>query len=241
MTWLLQLEGTAQSAIPSSALELILAGTWMTRVVLGVLLLLSLLSWGIMFAKWREFSAIETTGAEFLRRFERAHSLDEVIAATARMKPNAFTRVFDRAQQFLVDTRPALAATTDRQARLSGSQVEALRLVVDAQSTTEHETLGKYVPWLASIGSVSPLIGLLGTVLGVISAFLGIATSGSGNLGAVAPGVAEALTATAAALAVAIPAVFGYNFFANRLNRFDGELEGFGSELIALMVREGRI
>jgi biopolymer transport protein TolQ len=57
----------------------------------------------------------------------------------------------------------------------------------------------------------------------------------------VAPGVAEALTATAAALAVAIPAVFGYNFFANRLNRFDGELEAFGSELIALMVREGRI
>jgi biopolymer transport protein TolQ len=103
------------------------------------------------------------------------------------------------------------------------------------------DKLGRYVPSLATIGSVSPLIGLLGTVLGIIEAFIGIATKGSGNIGAVAPGVAEALIATAAALSVAIPAVFGYNIFAHRLNRIDGELDGFGSELIALMVREGRI
>jgi biopolymer transport protein TolQ len=94
---------------------------------------------------------------------------------------------------------------------------------------------------LATIGSVSPLIGLLGTVLGVIDAFLGIATQGSGNLAAVAPGVAEALIATAAALAVAIPATFGYNIFAGRLNRFDGRMESFGTSVIALFIREGRI
>jgi biopolymer transport protein TolQ len=70
---------------------------------------------------------------------------------------------------------------------------------------------------------------------------VGIAVKGSGNLGAVAPGVAEALTATAAALAVAIPAVFGYNIFASRLNRLESELEGFGTEIIATMVREGHI
>jgi biopolymer transport protein TolQ len=75
----------------------------------------------------------------------------------------------------------------------------------------------------------------------VIEAFVGIAREGAGNISAVAPGIAEALIATAAALAVAIPAVFGYNVFATRVNRLDGELEGFGSELIALMVREGRI
>ncbi|MGQ0641541.1 MAG: MotA/TolQ/ExbB proton channel family protein [Gemmatimonadaceae bacterium] len=228
-------------AVPSTPLELILTGTVATKVVLVVLVILSLLSWGIMLAKSREFSRAEKAEGEFLRKFERAHSLADVIAATARIKPNAFTRVFDRAQQFLSDTKPALGATPEREARLSGSQVEALRLVLDAQTTAERQALGKYVPWLASIGSVSPLIGLLGTVLGVISAFIGVATQGSGNLGAVAPGVADALVATAAALAVAIPAVFGYNWLANRLNRFDGELEGFGSELIALMVREGRI
>jgi biopolymer transport protein TolQ len=129
----------------------------------------------------------------------------------------------------------------DRIARLSGSQVEALRLVLDSESAEERDRLSRYVPWLATIGSVSPLIGLLGTVLGVIEAFVGIAREGAGNIGAVAPGIAEALIATAAALAVAIPAVFGYNVLATKVNRLDGEVEGFGSELIALMVREGRI
>lgn len=101
--------------------------------------------------------------------------------------------------------------------------------------------MGRFITWLATVGSVSPLIGLFGTVLGVISAFQGVVASGSSNLTAVAPGIAQALTATAAALAVAIPASFAYNLFAARLNRYDGALEGFSSELVALMVRDGRI
>ena len=124
---------------------------------------------------------------------------------------------------------------------LTGSQIEALRLVLDSETVSERDKLGRYIPTLAVIGSASPLLGLLGTVIGVIDAFLGIATQGSGNLSAVAPGVAEALIATAAALSVAIPAVFGYNIFASRLNRVDGELEAFGTEIIAVLVREGQI
>ena len=116
-----------------------------------------------------------------------------------------------------------------------------LVLVLDASGGTEREQLGRFIPWLATVSSVSPLIGLFGTVLGVISAFQGVVASGSSNLTAVAPGIAQALTATAAALAVAIPAAFAYNVLAARLNRYDGALEGFGSELVALMVREGRI
>jgi biopolymer transport protein TolQ len=176
-----------------------------------------------------------------MRDFEHAHDLGTAESAADRANVSPFTDVFRRALVFLSETRPAIGATPDRSARLSGSQVEALRLLLDAETNTQRDQLSRFVPWLATIGSVSPLIGLLGTVLGVISAFLGVARSGSANLGAVAPGVAEALIATAAALAVAIPAVFGYNIFANRLNRIDSELEGFGSELIALLVREGRI
>ena len=78
-------------------------------------------------------------------------------------------------------------------------------------------------------------------MLGIIEAFIGIATKGSGNIAAVAPGVAEALIATAAALIVAIPATFGYNIFANKLNRLDARMESFGTAVIALLVREGRI
>lgn len=211
------------------------------NAVLIFLVLLSLLSWGIMFAKLNEFRRAEKHGFAFLREFERASGIDAAMLAAQRTTSSPFTVVFARAVQFLNETKPALAASPERNARLSGSQVEALRLVLDAESGSEREKLGRFVPWLATVSSVSPLIGLFGTVLGVIQAFLGVVASGSSNLTAVAPGIAQALTATAAALAVAIPAAFGYNVLAARLNRYDSALEGFGSELVALMVREGRI
>ncbi len=233
--------GAASESAPTSLISMIAGSDAVTKAVLVLLAVLSLLSWGVMFAKWVAFRSAESNGRSFVREFERARGVDEAAQMAQRAKRSAFTAVFARAVQFLADTRPAMAATGDRTARLSGSQVEALRLVLDAESSKEREALGTYIPWLATVGSVSPLIGLLGTVLGVISAFVGITEKGSGNITAVAPGIAIALIATAAALTVAIPAAFAYNVFAARLNRFDGELEGFGSELIALMVREGRI
>ena len=225
----------------ASAWGMVTGASGLTQGVLVLLLLLSLVSWGVMLAKVLEFRRARAAGLAFMNEFEHAHSLAEVAATAQRTPRSGFTRVFERAQQFLAETTPALGATPDRAPRLSGSQVEALRLVLDSQTNHERDELGRYVPWLAVIGSVSPLIGLLGTVLGVVEAFVGIVNKGSGNLSAVAPGIAEALIATAAALAVAIPAVFGYNLFASRINRMDSQLEGFGSELIALMVREGRI
>ena len=227
--------------VPGTPLELITTSDTVTKVVLAFLALLSAISWTIIFAKWLEYRSVRSAGKKFMQDFERAHTLEEAARVAGRGKPNPFTRVFLRANGFLTDTTPALPATTERHARLSAAQVEALRQVLDSQTDAERDSLGKYLTALATIGSVSPLIGLLGTVLGVIQSFLGISRSGAGNLGAVAPGVAAALTATALALAVAIPAVFGYNIFANKLNGIDGELEGFGSELIALLVREGRI
>jgi biopolymer transport protein TolQ len=222
-------------------MELVALSSTPTKVVLAILVILSLVSWMLMVAKWREFKRAERSGREFMDQFERAHTLDEAAEIAARSPASPQKGVMTRAVRFIKETTPALAATDNRQARLSASQVEALRQVLDSESGAVRDELGRFVPSLATIGSASPLIGLLGTVLGIIEAFLGIATKGSGNIAAVAPGVAEALIATAAALSVAIPAVFGYNIFAHRLNRFDGELDGFGSELIALMVREGRI
>jgi biopolymer transport protein TolQ len=240
MSALLQLSAKPTAA-PMSLVALIMTSDVVTKAVLILLVLLSLLSWAIMFAKWRAFKTAELHGHAFVAEFERARGIDEAMLVAQRAKPSAFTTVFARAVQFLGDTKPALGATPDRTARLSGSQVEALRLVLDSESSKEREALGTFIPWLATVGSVSPLIGLLGTVLGVISAFVGINDKGSGNISAVAPGIAIALVATAAALTVAIPAAFAYNMFAARLNRFDSALEGFGSELIALMVRDGRI
>lgn len=228
-------------AVPTTPWEMVTQATPIEQAVLVVLAILSLVSWTIIVAKAIEFRRVRRAGERFLHDFEHAQSLEEAIGAARRAPPSPFSRVFERARLFLVETVPALGATADRGARFSGSQVEALRFVLDSETNAERDHLARFLPWLATIGSVSPLLGLLGTVFGIISAFLGVATTGSGNLAAVAPGVAIALTATAAALAVAIPAVFGYNIFANRLNRIDGDLEGFGSEMIALLVREGKI
>lgn len=229
------------AAIPTSPLDMVIHGTAATKVVLGILAILSLVSWAIMFRKWREFRTIGRESGAFMQNFERASSFAAAVDAVRDRQGVPHARLIRRANDFLREVSPALAATPGRVAKFSGSQVEALRLLLDAETNAAQERLSRYVPSLGTIGSVSPLIGLLGTVLGVVEAFIGIASQGSGNIGAVAPGVAEALIATAAALAVAIPAVFAYNNFATKLNRIDSELEGFGSELIALLVREGRI
>jgi biopolymer transport protein TolQ len=197
-----------------------------------------------MFAKWLEFRSVRRRSAKFVAKFEQVERFDQALGIAARETPNPYTRVLRRASDFLVQgdvayapgQRPGGMRAAPRE--MTASQVEALRLILDAETNAERDRLARFIPALAAIGSASPLIGLLGTVLGVIDAFVGIATKGSGNIGAVAPGVAEALIATAAALSVAIPAVFGYNILANRVNRFDSELEGFGSSVIALIVRD---
>jgi biopolymer transport protein TolQ len=236
---LLQVFLQANAAVPSTPLELITSASSVTKVVLVVLAVLSLTSWAVMLSKWVTFRRAERAAKDFVKEFHRSTRLDAAASLAKRLKPSAHTRVLQRALQFLTETRTVGEAGAP--ATLSAAQVQALRLVLDSETNTERDALGTYIPFLAVVGSVSPLLGLLGTVLGIITAFLGVARGGSGNLAAIAPGVAEALTATAMALAVAIPAYFGYNIFAARLNRFDGELEGFGSEIIALMAREGRL
>jgi biopolymer transport protein TolQ len=241
------------SAIPTSPLGLIEASTLVTKIILGILVALSLLSWTIMFAKWRQFAGLDRVSRDFLSRFEHAERFEQAAALASRSVSNPYTRILARAAQFIQATArasgpvampsggTAVAAPPMRSTAVTVAQVEAMRLLLDAETNAERDRLARFVPSLGTIGSVSPLIGLLGTVLGVIDAFIGLAAHGSGNIGAVAPGVAEALIATAAALSVAIPAVFGYNVYANRLNRFDNELDAFGSEVIALAVREGRV
>ena len=240
MTALLQAAG----AVPTTPKELILNASTETQVVLGILVVLSLVSWAIMLGSGRALSNALRNATAFAREVERAPRVDSAAVAAKHTRPNASQRLLVRALQFLGETPPnpgygdsgALLSATH-----AASRVETLRLVLDAETLAERDRLGRFLPWLATIGSASPLIGLLGTVLGVINAFVGIATRGSGNLAAVAPGVAEALVATAAALSVAIPATFGYNILANRLNRLDNLLEGFGTTLIAMLGREGRL
>ncbi len=232
----------AAGAVPSSARDLIVNSSTATKVVLAILVVLSLVSWAILLGAGRELSKALKGSAAFAREVERAPRLEAVGVAVKHSAPNAAHRLLVRALQFIDESAGrGNEALAQHSPTAAASRVETLSLVLDAESLSERDRLGRFLPWLATIGSASPLIGLLGTVLGIISAFVGIATSGSGNLAAVAPGVAEALVATAAALAVAIPATFGYNILANRLNRIDNLLEGFGTTVIAMLLREGRL
>jgi len=252
MTELMLLQG---AAAPTSAVELVTQATRVSQVILALLAVLSLLSWAVTFAAWRDISKVQRAGRAFLRELENASRLDSAAALVRQVAPSAFTRLFTVAMRFVGESRSrnrahsasdellggSATATQIATEPLTASQVETLHLILETEAGAERDRLGRFLPWLATIGSVSPLIGLFGTVLGVIDAFVGIATQGSGNLAAVAPGVAEALIATAAALAVAIPATFAYNILANRLNRVDALFDTVSTTIVALLAREGHV
>jgi biopolymer transport protein TolQ len=233
----------AGGAVPQSSLELIQAASPETKIVLVITAIFSLVSWFIIIYKWWQFRKLNRQADRFFNEMERATRLQDAYKAVMKLPPSPYNRLFREAMTFYSELRPG-ALREDRGADrslLTITQLEALKMVLGKEVAAERDLLGHYIPWLATIGSVSPLLGLTGTVFGIMSAFIGIATKGSGNLAAVAPGVAEALIATASGLLAAIPAVIAYNIYVNRVRLFAGELEGFANELIGTMAREGLV
>jgi len=230
-------------AVPSPAVELVLTASLETKIVLAIITIFSLVSWFIIILKWWQFRRLNRQADKFFAEMERTTRLQDAYHAVMKQPPSPYNRLFREAITFYSELRPG-ALREERGAdrsSLTPTQLEALKMVLGKEVAAERDLLGHYIPWLASIGSVSPLLGLLGTVLGVMDAFIGIAVGGSGNIAAVAPGVAEALVTTVAGLAVAVPSVMAYNLYVNRLGLFTGELEGFAQELIGTMAREGRL
>jgi biopolymer transport protein TolQ len=229
-------------AVPTSAWEMMAAASPETKAVLVVLAAFSALSWFLIFAKAWQFRRIRSAASAFFAAVAHAARLDEAKQAIETLDPSPYTRLFHEGVTFYGELVPGGVALDPHTApQLSASQLEALRMVLETQVDAEHDQLGRWIPWLATLGSVSPLLGLLGTVLGVMDSFIGIATSGAGNISAVAPGVAEALVTTVVGLAVAIPSVIAYNIFTARQNFVAAELEGFARELISTLAREGRL
>lgn len=236
------LASLAQITPPRNALDMALGGTFPTKVVILVLAVFSLLSWIIIFWKIRQFRALRAQGDAFLEQMERAQRLEDAYKAILSLQESPYSRVFRQGVNFFSELRPgSLREGAPVGAGLSLTQLEALRMVLEKGESEERDALSSGLPWLSIVGSISPLLGLLGTVIGVMNAFLGIAATGSTNIGAVAPGVAEALITTVVGLFVAIPAVIAYNYFVSQLSFFTGELEGFSSEFIGTLAREGRI
>jgi biopolymer transport protein TolQ len=230
------------SSLPSSSWELVLNSSPETKVVLAVTIVFSLASWFVIGVKWWQFRRVRKQADRFFSQLERTTRLKDAYHSLMKLPPSPYSRLFREGLNFFMELRPGALKDEGHSpaaGSLSMTQLEALKLVLGKEVGAERDLMAKWVSVLATVGSVAPLLGLLGTVLGVMDAFLGIAARGSGNIGAVAPGVAEALVTTVAGLATAIPAVIGYNVFVNRLGVFAGELEGFASEMIGTMAREG--
>jgi len=232
-------------AVPTTPWELVLTSSRETKFVLAILVVFSLASWFLIFKKWWDFRKLRHLADVFMVEIEQAARLEDAYHAAMRLPPSPYNRLLREGIHFFSELKPgglkedgpAIAT----QGALTTTQLEALRMVLAKEVAAERDAAARFIPWLATFGSVSPLLGLLGTVLGVMDAFIGIAVGGSGNIAAVAPGVAEALVTTVAGLAVAVPSVMAYNIFVNRLGLFAGELEGFAQEIIGTMAREGRL
>ncbi len=229
---------SVQEPLPANAWDMVTQATITTKVILAVLLAFSLMSWILIIWKWIQFRRVRALVEEFLEEVAQAQHLDEAYRSVAALPDSPHLRVFRRGMTFFSGLRPR---SDNPSAGLSAAQVETMRLVLEKEQVEERDAMAHGLPWLAIIATVSPLLGLMGTVVGVMDAFVGISVQGSANITAVAPGIAEALITTVTGLAVAIPAVIGYNLFASRLGLFSGELKGFSNEFIGALAREGKI
>jgi biopolymer transport protein TolQ len=218
------------------------AGSPTGLVVIAILIVFSLISWVMIVWKWRQFRTLRKDGHRFVQAIERSQRLDDAYRTAQRLPETPYTRLFRQGANFFNELRPgALREDAGPQPGLSETQLHALWLVLEKVQDEERDAVSGGLVWLAIIAVVSPLLGLLGTVLGIMTSFTRIASMSTANIVAVAPGIAEALTTTAFGLVAAIPAAIAYNYFVSRVDRFSGELDGFASEFVGTLAREGRL
>jgi biopolymer transport protein TolQ len=215
---------------------------WYTLTVLGILIVMSLAGWVLIFWKWRQFRKLRGEGFRFVQALERTQRLEDAYKTVMRLPETPYSRIFKQGANFFSELRPgSLRENAADQEGLSEAQLNALWLILEKVQDEERDAASGGMVWLAIIAVVGPLLGLLGTTLGVMHSFLGVANGGATGITQVGPGIAEALVTTAVGLVAAIPASIAYNYFTTRLNRFSGELEGFASEFIGTLAREGKL
>jgi len=194
-----------------------------SKIVLGILLILSVWSWGVILGKALLFRKVRAESNTFWRMFRKARNLSEVATASETLRFTPLVGVFNAGFSVASKKTP---------------NVSMLQRVLQRAATAEMTILEKRLTFLATTASAAPFIGLFGTVVGVLTSFLDLSNAESASLKAVGPGIAEALLATAIGLFAAIPAVVAYNQFVNRLRNIAGEVDELQVEM--LNIAEGR-
>jgi biopolymer transport protein TolQ len=211
-----------------SLLEMLATASPVSKAVLAILLVGSVMSWVIIFAKYSQFKSAVGANHAFLRAFRKAPNLDAVAAAAEQFRAAPLTTVFDFGYQ-----------EATRQVKLRGAIINKVALERSLQMGISEEItrLERRMSWLATTATVSPFVGLFGTVLGIIDSFQGLGSAGSASLRAVAPGISEALIATAAGLAAAIPAAIAYNAFGHSIKELGARMDDFAMEFLNMTER----
>jgi len=205
----------------NSVIQLILNAGYVVKAVLLLLLSFSVISWAIIIFKQRYFSKANRESDNFLRAYRSNRDPRSLYQATKGLTLSPIANVF---RAVLGDE-----AKTDR---------NEIKRLLRRYETLESVKLEKYLNFLATTGSTAPFIGLFGTVWGIMNSFHGIGSAGSASLAVVAPGIAEALIATAVGLAAAIPAVIAYNYYLSMSRKMIIEMEDFSEDLLELFTRQ---
>ena len=234
---LLQTTGVSESggAFGGGLFELLEQSSLLSLAVLVILGLFSIASWAVILVKLRHFRRVDVQTARFSDVFRRSSKFSEVQSACKSLAHSPLTGVF---QAGYVELNAQLRqGTQDRAERPALRSFEALDRALLRASSIEVTKLERRLAFLATTASLTPFIGLFGTVWGIMNAFAGIGAAGSTNLAVVAPGIAEALIATAAGLFTAIPAVYFYNHLTQKLKEIASTMDDFAMEFLNITER----
>ena len=204
------------------------------QAVMLILVIASLASWKIIYLKIKTLKMAEQNTDDFEKIFWSGGSLSNLYESISIRPPKdmlGLPIIFKAGYKEYMSNKNTGA--------LDKKSIESVRRAMSASYNREVDTIDRHLPFLASVGSVSPYIGLFGTVWGIMNAFIGLANVAQASLAQVAPGIAEALIATAIGLFAAIPAVIAYNKFASKVDRISIRYESFMEEFINIMDRKG--
>jgi biopolymer transport protein TolQ len=213
-------------------LRLIIDASLVVKLVLLILLFFSVFSWAIIFFKRSALKTSASQSKKFLKVFRKSRNLLEVNEAAAKYKSSPEASLFRSGFKVL-----SHYMNPDNSISLSPANLETINRALIKASNREITRLEKMMNFLATTGSVTPFIGLFGTVWGIMDSFIQIGISKSASLNTVAPGIAEALIATALGLFAAIPAVIFYNYFLSRIKERITEMEDFSIEFLSITER----
>jgi biopolymer transport protein TolQ len=221
--------------------ELIFSASPIVKAVLGLLLLFSVISWGIILYKWWTFRGIEKHSSTFLDVFRKSAKFSEVQAVCPSLAASPLVGMFQAgyaeltAQLRMPAKEPPIAGAP--QPRPTLRSLTAVDRALLRASSIEVSKLEKRVTFLATTASITPFIGLFGTVWGIMTAFMNIGVQGSTDLAVVSGPIAEALIATALGLFAAIPAVYFYNHFTSKVKGYASEMDDFALEFLNISER----